>query len=206
MADNADQHEFIPRLGDVKDAIGEWHDWQELTAIAGDILDRGPRCQLLRELQRISEVKYQRALADALRKKYLRGPRQETGRTRGPRHQTRLAGQGRASRVKHHTKRCVRFCLSRPHVSRGCPVPVAICATGRGFESGPINDGKSGGYPISGVLGTKGGSPALSSELSCAREPGHPATLIEEHFPRNRRTLKQREAQYVLQRLRQGHG
>jgi len=88
MADNADQQEFIATLGERKDAIGEWHDWQELTAIAGDILDHGPRCQLLRELERISEVKYQRALAlaDALRKKYLRVPRQETGRTRGPRH------------------------------------------------------------------------------------------------------------------------
>lgn len=85
MADNADQQEFIATLGEAKDAIGEWHDWQELTAIAGDILDHGPRCQLLRELERISEVKYQR-LADALRKKYLRVPRQETGRTRGPRH------------------------------------------------------------------------------------------------------------------------
>src|SRR6266568_4462412 len=74
MADNADQQEFIATLGEAKDAIGEWHDWQELTAIAGDILDHGPRCQLLRELERISEVKYQRALAlaDALRKKYLR--------------------------------------------------------------------------------------------------------------------------------------
>jgi hypothetical protein len=87
MADNADQQEFITRLGEVKDAIGEWHDWQELTEIAEDILDHGPRCQLLRELQRISEVKYQRALAlaDAMRKKYLRLPPRKTGRTRGPR-------------------------------------------------------------------------------------------------------------------------
>jgi CHAD domain-containing protein len=86
MADNADPQEFIATLGEVKDAIGEWHDWQELTAIAGDILDHGPRCQLLRELQRIREVKYQRALgvAEAMRKKYLRLPR-KTGRTRGAR-------------------------------------------------------------------------------------------------------------------------
>jgi CHAD domain-containing protein len=63
MAENADQQEFIPRLGEVKDAIGEWHDWQELTEIGADILDHGPRCQMLRELRRIREVKYQRALA-----------------------------------------------------------------------------------------------------------------------------------------------
>ena len=87
MADNADQQEFITRLGEVKDVIGEWHDWQELTETAEDILDHGTRCQLLRELQRISEVKYQRALAlaDATRKKYLRLPPRKTGRTRGPR-------------------------------------------------------------------------------------------------------------------------
>jgi hypothetical protein len=42
MAGNADQQEFITRLGEVKDAIGEWHDWEELTAIAADILDHGP--------------------------------------------------------------------------------------------------------------------------------------------------------------------
>jgi len=89
MADNADQQEFITRLDEVKDAIGEWHDWQELTEIAEDILDHGTRCQLLRELQRISEVKYQRALAlaDAMRKKYLRlPPPRKTGRARGLRH------------------------------------------------------------------------------------------------------------------------
>jgi len=87
MADNADQQEFITRLGEVKDAIGEWHDWQELTEIAEDILDHAPRCQLLRELQRLSEVKYQRALAlaDAMRKKYLRLPPRKTGHSRGPR-------------------------------------------------------------------------------------------------------------------------
>jgi len=87
MADNADQQEFITRLGEVKDAIGEWHDWQELTEIAEDILDHGTRCQLLRELQRISEVKYQPALAlaDAMRKKYLRLPPRKPRRTRGPR-------------------------------------------------------------------------------------------------------------------------
>ncbi len=89
MADNADQQEFITRLDEVKDAIGEWNDWQELTEIAEDILDHGTRCQLLRELQRISEVKYQRALAlaDAMRKKYLRlPPPRKTGRARGLRH------------------------------------------------------------------------------------------------------------------------
>jgi CHAD domain-containing protein len=87
MADNADQQEFITSLGEVKDAIGEWHDWQELTEIAADILDHGPRCQLLRELQRIREVKYQRALgvAAAMRKKHLRLPPRKTGRTRGAR-------------------------------------------------------------------------------------------------------------------------
>jgi CHAD domain-containing protein len=28
LAEDADQQAFIDRLGEVKDAIGEWHDWE----------------------------------------------------------------------------------------------------------------------------------------------------------------------------------
>jgi CHAD domain-containing protein len=34
MADDPGNQEFIDKLGEVKDAIGEWHDWEELIAIA----------------------------------------------------------------------------------------------------------------------------------------------------------------------------
>ena len=74
MAQNAKQQEFVDTLGKVKDAIGEWHDWEELTAIAQKILGHGRHCQLIEELRRTSESKYQdaRSLAEMMRKKFLR--------------------------------------------------------------------------------------------------------------------------------------
>jgi CHAD domain-containing protein len=74
MAQNSDHAKFVEKLGEVKDAIGEWHDWEELIAIAGDVLDHRPSCGLLRDLKAISEQKYQRALqlANELRAKYVK--------------------------------------------------------------------------------------------------------------------------------------
>jgi CHAD domain-containing protein len=74
MAANSDQQEFVDELGSVKDAIGEWHDWEELIVIARDVLDHGPTCKLLRGLRQIADEKYRRALsrAENMRKKYLR--------------------------------------------------------------------------------------------------------------------------------------
>lgn len=66
--------EFVDDLGHVKDAIGEWHDWEELVAIANDVLDHGPGCGLLKKLKQTSESKFQEAihLAESLRKNYVR--------------------------------------------------------------------------------------------------------------------------------------
>jgi CHAD domain-containing protein len=70
----SDSTAFIDDLAKVKDAIGEWHDWEELVAIAQKELDHGNRCGLLAELKRISGTKYDDALAlaEALRRNYLR--------------------------------------------------------------------------------------------------------------------------------------
>ncbi|MCU1300491.1 MAG: hypothetical protein JWQ87_775 [Candidatus Sulfotelmatobacter sp.] len=91
MAEDSDQQEFVQRLGQVKDAIGEWHDWEELVAIAREVLDHGANCQLLPELRRITETKYRNGLnlAEAMRKKFLRMPvsgdrRSAQHRQRGP--------------------------------------------------------------------------------------------------------------------------
>jgi CHAD domain-containing protein len=67
MAPNANQQQFISRLGEVKDAIGEWHDWEVLVAIAGDVLDHGNRCQMLNDLRQTAAAKYRNALALALK-------------------------------------------------------------------------------------------------------------------------------------------
>ncbi|HWF40378.1 MAG TPA: CHAD domain-containing protein [Candidatus Acidoferrales bacterium] len=63
LSAESDQQRFVRKLGDVKDAIGEWHDWEELISIAEGVLDHGPKCQLLPKLHEISEAKYKRALA-----------------------------------------------------------------------------------------------------------------------------------------------
>ena len=74
LADEPGNEDLIEALGDVKDAIGEWHDWEELIAIANDLLDHGPGCKLLQELKTISGRKYERAvaLANKMRRDFLR--------------------------------------------------------------------------------------------------------------------------------------
>lgn len=65
---------FVASLGETKDAIGEWHDWEELIAIAHDVLDHQPHCVLIDELKRISRDKYESALSttNTLRAGYLK--------------------------------------------------------------------------------------------------------------------------------------
>ncbi len=73
MADNSTQPALVDQLGEVKDAIGEWHDWEELIAVATDALDHKPICPLVSQLKRISNTKYEHALTltENMRKKYL---------------------------------------------------------------------------------------------------------------------------------------
>jgi CHAD domain-containing protein len=73
LADSPGNPDFIEALGEVKDVIGEWHDWEELIAIADDLLDHGPGCKLLQQLKTISARKYEHALtlANKLRKDFL---------------------------------------------------------------------------------------------------------------------------------------
>lgn len=73
LAENSNDQQFVQVLGTVKDKIGEWHDWEELLAIAKDVLDHGANCKLIRELRTTAEQKYESALAEAqkMRKKYL---------------------------------------------------------------------------------------------------------------------------------------
>ena len=71
-SENSANRDFLQALNSVKDAIGEWHDWEQLLAIAKEALDH-PNCKLVRELKSIAEHKYGEALAHAesMRKKYL---------------------------------------------------------------------------------------------------------------------------------------
>jgi CHAD domain-containing protein len=75
MVGRADQQQFVNSLGAVKDAIGEWHDWEELIAIANQVLDHGQGCRLVAELRRISNAKFELACSrtNEMRKKYVLG-------------------------------------------------------------------------------------------------------------------------------------
>jgi len=72
MAKDGDKP-FVEALGEVKDAIGEWHDWLELTAIATELLDGDYGCELLRQLKETTEQKFDHALSvtNEMRNKYL---------------------------------------------------------------------------------------------------------------------------------------
>src|SRR5204863_3440123 len=50
MAEAPSRPRFVEDLGDVKDAIGEWHDYAELVGIASKLLDHRGNCALLAEL------------------------------------------------------------------------------------------------------------------------------------------------------------
>jgi CHAD domain-containing protein len=84
MSDDANHVRFVESLGKVKDAIGEWHDWEELIVIAARILHHGPSCRLLHEFRVVSSRKYECALsvASKMRQDYLK-PADRSGRGRG---------------------------------------------------------------------------------------------------------------------------
>jgi CHAD domain-containing protein len=62
-AQGVTDHGFIDALGECKDAIGEWHDWEELLAIAGRVLDHRGTCKLIEQLRTTSQAKFVAALA-----------------------------------------------------------------------------------------------------------------------------------------------
>lgn len=61
-ADGGDR-KFIDALGECKDAIGEWHDWEELIGIAQNHLDHAPNCSVLSDLKATSKRKLDAALS-----------------------------------------------------------------------------------------------------------------------------------------------
>jgi CHAD domain-containing protein len=86
LSDQGDDQEFVRQLGAVKDAIGEWHDWEELVAIAAKALDHGASCGLIKGLKASCTEKYESALslAEHLRSHYLsiRVPKRKGRRSR----------------------------------------------------------------------------------------------------------------------------
>ena len=75
MSQQTSKSEFLEKIGEVKDAIGQWHDWEELIGIATQLLDHGPACKLVKRMKATSDSKYKDALSltNRLRRNYLNG-------------------------------------------------------------------------------------------------------------------------------------
>ena len=69
-----DQTKFTDDLSEAKDAIGDWHDWEELVGVASDVLSHGKNCKLLRKLKETADSKFEHAVqvAETLRRNYLK--------------------------------------------------------------------------------------------------------------------------------------
>jgi CHAD domain-containing protein len=64
---------FVSMLGEITAAIGEWHDWTKLLAIATEVLQRSPNCAVLKAIRSTVSAKRHHALflANTMRKEYL---------------------------------------------------------------------------------------------------------------------------------------
>jgi hypothetical protein len=62
LSEKPHSQEFVKKLGEVKDAIGEWHDWEDLRAIAAETVNSGPQSKLARQLKKITHEKLDKAL------------------------------------------------------------------------------------------------------------------------------------------------
>lgn len=69
--------DLVDTLGEVKDAIGEWHDWTELGTIAAKILDHGQGCKVREQIQAEAKRRLEiaMALANRVREQYFTRPR-----------------------------------------------------------------------------------------------------------------------------------
>jgi CHAD domain-containing protein len=67
---------LVDTLSEVKDSIGEWHDWVELLKIAQKVLDPREDREVLKDIETIAAEKLQRAMmvANQLRERYFSPP------------------------------------------------------------------------------------------------------------------------------------
>ncbi len=66
---------LVNELGEVKDAIGEWHDLEELVLIARNVVRQGGRSKLIRQLKKTADARFSKAVtvAQHLRKTVRNG-------------------------------------------------------------------------------------------------------------------------------------
>jgi hypothetical protein len=68
---------LLKALGNVKEQIGEWHDWQQLAEIAHEVLHATGDRELLELIEKAGNLKLTRALAasNSFRRRFLRPAR-----------------------------------------------------------------------------------------------------------------------------------
>lgn len=78
------ESELVEMLGEVKDKIGEWHDWTELSAIAEDLLQHSGRCDVQEQIRAGARERFQKAmaLANRVREEYFQQPGAKNKRRR----------------------------------------------------------------------------------------------------------------------------
>jgi len=76
---SGEDSDITTRLDEVKDRIGEWHDWAELYAITKKVLSDCKHCRVIAQIDQIAKERFRRALkaAQQLRAKYFRGEHQK---------------------------------------------------------------------------------------------------------------------------------
>lgn len=74
LAGNANS-EFVTVLEEVKEAIGDWHDWHRLREIANKVLDAGEKSAVVKKIEEMERSRFKQALAVtyAMRRQYLGG-------------------------------------------------------------------------------------------------------------------------------------
>lgn len=83
--DDSQDAEFIASLGQVKDAIGEWHDWSELAFFAAGIFEQN-RPELVQKIRGVAAKKLRLAIqiANKTRRNYLERPDARAGYRKPP--------------------------------------------------------------------------------------------------------------------------
>lgn len=80
---NEPNEQWIKWLGEVKDAIGEWHDWVGLLNIAKEVLDPGTDAEVLKRIKKRSDERFNAGLtaANQMRKRIFQPSKNGRGRT-----------------------------------------------------------------------------------------------------------------------------
>jgi CHAD domain-containing protein len=86
LSDKPVSADLMKQLVEVKDAIGDWHDWVELVEITEPLNDHGASCKLMKRLRATADSKYKHALslAHGFARRYLepKPPRRKRGRAK----------------------------------------------------------------------------------------------------------------------------